>query len=124
MTDPGTALATRARALAMAQGSNMQIAGALFAEGCTWPEAESLVTDMSEELQRYRWVGQMLGKERLFRLMTGEDLGKVRREHMEALDTFGRAFLGLTEREEVAKLLEQSAAKMAKDASKKGLRVA
>jgi hypothetical protein len=120
VTDPGTDVATRARALALAQGSNAQIAGGLLVEfGLSWDAAMERVTAMSEELQHVRWAGQMLGKERLFRLMSGEDLGKIRGEHLTALDTFCRSFCGLTEREDTAKIIEAAAAKLAKDAGRK-----
>lgn len=125
MSDPGMDVATRARALALAQGTNVQIAGGLLVEfGIGFEAAMQQVSAMSEELQHIRWAGQMLGKERLFRLMNGEDLGKLRSEHLFAMQTFGKAFLGLGEREETAELIEQAAAKLAKDAKGKGLRVA
>lgn len=126
MIDEGADVATRARALAMAQGSNAQIAGGLLVEfGLSWTSAMEQVSAMSEELQHIRWAGQMLGKERLYKLMCGEDLGKLRSEHLFALETFGKAYLGLTEREDTAKLIEQAAAKLAKDLKgKPGLKVA
>ncbi len=124
MADPGMDVATRARALAMAQGTNAQIAGGLLVEfGFGFPQAMEVVSAMSEELQHIRWAGQMLGKERLFRLMSGEDLGKLNSAHLFAMETFGKAFLGLTEREETAKIIEEAQRKLAKG-SKPGLKVA
>lgn len=124
MTD-GSDIATRARYLAMAQGTNAQIAAGLLVEfGLSMQQSQDFVAGMSEELQCLRWAGQMFAKERTFRLMSGEDLGKLMGAHLAAMEQFGRAYLGLGEREETAKLLEQAARKLAKDNGRKPLKVA
>lgn len=123
--EPGTDPATRARYLAMAQGTNAQIAAGLLVEfGLSMQQSQDFVAGMSEELQCLRWAGQMFAKERTFRLMSGEDLGKLMGAHLAAMEQFGRAYLGLGEREETAKLLEQAARKLAKDNGRKPLKVA
>lgn len=115
MSDPAQDMQSRARYLAMAQGSNAQIAAGLVVDfGLAYTRALEFVGGMSEELQAMRWAGQMLAKERDYRLMLGEDLGKVHGAHLAAMERFGRAYLGLGEREEVAKLVEEAQRKLAK----------
>lgn len=111
----GADIATRARCLALAQGSNPQIAAGLVVDfGLSMQAAEEFVRGMSEELQCMRFAGQMGAKERLYRLMNGEDLGKLTGAHLAATETFGRAYLGLGEREETAKAIEQAFRQLAK----------
>ncbi len=124
MSDPAQDMQSRARYLAMAQGSDAQVAAGLVVDyGLSLSGAQRLVGSMREELQTMRWAGQMLAKERDYRLMLGEDLGKVNGAHLSAMDRFARAYLGLGEREEVAKLVEEAQRKLAKG-SKPGLKVA
>lgn len=126
MSADGTELATRARYLAMAQGSNAQIASGLVVEfGLSMQQAQEFVAGLAEELQHMRWAGQMTVKERHWRLTNGEDLGRLGGAHLSAMESFGRAYLGLGEREETAKLIEQAQKKLAKDAKHgRGLKVA
>lgn len=124
MSEPAQDVQSRARYLAMAQGTNAQVAAGLVVDfGLSMSAAQEFVGRMSEELQTMRWAGQMLAKERDYRLMLGEDLGKVNGSHLSAMDRFARAYLGLGEREEVAKLVEEAQRKLAKGA-KPGLKVA
>lgn len=124
MSDPAQDVQSRARYLAMAQGTNAQVAAGLVVDfGLSMSAAQEFVGRMSEELQTMRWAGQMLAKERDYRLMLGEDLGKVNGSHLSAMDRFARAYLGLGEREEVARLVEEAQRKLAKGA-KPGLKVA
>lgn len=116
MSNSGTELETRARYLAMAQGTNQQVAAGLLVEfGLSMTQAQEFVAGMSEELQVLRWAGQMFAKERTFRLMSGEDLGKLMGAHLAAMEQFGRAYLGLGEREQVAKAIEAAMKQVARD---------
>jgi hypothetical protein len=106
---PGEDIASRARCLALAQGTNEQVAAGLLVEfGLSMDQARRFVAEHSEELQVMRFAGQMGAKERLHRLMNGEDLGKLTGAHLAAMETYGRAYLGLGEREQTAKAIEQA----------------
>jgi polyhydroxyalkanoate synthesis regulator phasin len=115
VSNPGEDVATRARCLALAQGSNEQVAAGLVVEfGLSMDAARRFVSELSEELQVMRFAGQMGAKERLHRLMNGEDLGKLTGAHLAAMETYGRAYLGLGEREATAKAIEQAYRDLAK----------
>jgi hypothetical protein len=113
--DAGKDPRARARCLAFTQCSDYEIAAALAVEQSTtyqaiWP----LVEEMSEELVTCRHYGRAKVRERTYGLATGTILDKVTGASLSAMDTFGQAYLGLGEREDIRKLVEKTEREMAK----------
>ncbi len=120
----GPDLAMRARCLATEQWPDGEVASALVVEfGLSLQAAREHVAAMADDLVTARLYGRGLVRSRIAQLAKGEDLGKVTGAHLSAMDTFGHAYLGLGEREQTAKLIEQAERKLAKGTGK-GLRVA
>lgn len=114
MNAPGSELATRARELATQQLTDGEVAATLVVEhGYSLLQAREYVASMADDLLTCRHYGRGLIRQRLSRLAAGEDLGKVLGAHLAALDTYGKAYLNLSEHDKVAKLVEKAERRVA-----------
>lgn len=115
MSDAGMDTRARARCLAFAQCSDYEIAAALATEqGTTYSAVWPTVEAMADELVTCRHYGRVTIRERTYRLASGQLTDKVTGAALSAMDTFGRAYLGLDEREELRKLVEKTERELAK----------
>lgn len=104
----------RARCLAKAQGSYVEIVGKLCEEGMEPSEAARMVDEMGDELERCGDAGRMQVKELLFSLASGTYAGpKLTGAELAGLQTFAQGYTDIGERKEVAKLVD--AARRKKD---------
>lgn len=107
MTEPGTEAIQRARQLALAQGTPDEIAAGLFVEyGWPLPTCQRFVAEHAEELQTMRFAGRMIARERMWRLLNGEEMGKHSNMHIVASETWWRGYLGIGDRDELRKRVE------------------